>query len=232
MKKTVTILLVLVLIFSLSVFAAAESVETADASTMRLARAEGSVLLRDEAGTTISYRENMRLYSGNTVETETGSHAGISLDEEKTVTLDEDSLVSLHQSGKKLRVRLENGAMYFSVYRPLSSDEQYDIETSTMVLGIRGTAGYVEAISPTVSLVILNSGKAVITAVTGEEYEILPGKCVIIRITSSGAEFVVSDIRPSGYPGFLTNELAADPFQFPSYNYSGGASSTSLNPWP
>ena len=41
MKKSVIIIMVLALIFNISVFAAAESVETADASTMRLARAEG-----------------------------------------------------------------------------------------------------------------------------------------------------------------------------------------------
>ena len=211
MKKSVIIIMVLALIFSVSVFAAAESVETADASTMRLARAEGCVFLKDEAGTELSFRENMRLYSGNTVQTEADSRAGISLDKTKIVTLDEDSFVGLHQTGKRLRVKLETGAMYFSVSKPLASDEQFDIETSTMVLGIRGTSGYVEALSPTASMIILTSGHAVITAVSGEEQEINPGQCVIVRLTSSGAEFVVSSVSPSGFPALLTAELAADP---------------------
>ncbi|MBQ5523058.1 MAG: FecR domain-containing protein, partial [Oscillospiraceae bacterium] len=186
MKKSVAIFMALTLILSLSFFAAAETVESADASTMRLARAEGCVFLKDESGTELSYRENMRLYSGNTVATEADSRAGISLDKTKIVTLDEQSFASLHQNGKKLRVKLENGAMYFSVSKPLASDEQFDIETSTMVLGIRGTSGYVEALSPTSSLVILTSGHALITAVSGEEQEINPGQCVVIRLTSSG----------------------------------------------
>ena len=211
MKKSVAIFMALTLILSLSFFAAAETVESADASTMRLARAEGCVFLNDESGTELSYRENMRLYSGNTVATEADSRAGISLDETKIVTLDEQSFASLHQNGKKLRVKLENGAMYFSVSKPLASDEQFDIETSTMVLGIRGTSGYVEALSPTSSLVILTSGHAVITAVSGEEQEINPGQCVVIRLTSSGAEFIVSAVSPSGFPALLTEELAADP---------------------
>ena len=211
MKKSVAIFLVLAIVLSFSVFSAAESVETADASTMRLARAEGCIFLKDEAGTELSFRENMRLYSGNTVETETDSRAGISLDKTKIVTLDEESFVTLHQNGKKLRVKLEDGAMYFSVSKPLASDEQFDIETSTMVLGIRGTSGYVEALSPTASMVILTSGHAVITAVSGEEQEINPGQCVLIRLTSSGAEFVVSSVSPSGFPALLTAELAADP---------------------
>ncbi len=211
MKKSVAIFMALTLILNLSFFAAAETVESADASTMRLARAEGCVFLKDESGTELSYRENMRLYSGNTVATEADSRAGISLDKSKIVTLDEQSFASLHQNGKKLRVKLENGAMYFSVSKPLASDEQFDIETSTMVLGIRGTSGYVEALSPTASLVILTSGHAVITAVSGEEQEINPGQCVVIRLTSSGAEFIVSAVSQSGFPALLTEELAADP---------------------
>lgn len=227
MKKSFAVILILALILSFNALAAAESVETADASTMRLARTEGSVLVKDEAGTALSWQENMRLYSGNTVETEAESRAGISLDAEKTITLDEKSLVSLHQHGKDLRVKLEDGAMYFSVYRPLHSDEQYEIETSTMVLGIRGTAGYVESFSPDVTMVILTSGKAVITAATGETYEIRPGKCVVVRNTSAGADFVVSDIHQSGYPDLLTKELATDPFQFPSYEYASSFGSSS-----
>ena len=70
MKKSVAIFIALTLILNLSFFAAAETVESADASTMRLARTEGGVSLKDESGTELSYRENMRLYSGNTVATE------------------------------------------------------------------------------------------------------------------------------------------------------------------
>ena len=49
MKKSVAIFMALTLILSLSFFAAAETVESADASTMRLARAEGCVFLKDES---------------------------------------------------------------------------------------------------------------------------------------------------------------------------------------
>lgn len=227
MKKSVAIFIALTLILNLSFFASAETVESADASTMRLARTEGGVSLKDESGTELSYRENMRLFSGNTVATEADSRAGISLDETKIVTLDEQSFASLHQNGKKLRVKLENGAMYFSVSKPLASDEQFDIETSTMVLGIRGTAGYVEALSPTSSLVILTSGHAVITAVSGEEQEINPGQCVVIRLTSSGAEFIVSTVSPSGFPAFLKEELAADPAMAKNNNQTKPASGSS-----
>ena len=210
MKKSVVILLILALVFSFSITAIAESVTSADASSMRLVRTDGIVFLTDEAGTPLSIRDNMRLYSGNTVETASDSRAGISLDKTKTVTLDEDSSASLHSEGKNLSLNLDSGAMYFSVSKPLDADENFEIRTSTMVLGIRGTSGYVAAVNDSESIVILTSGHALITAATGEEQEIAAGQRVVIRSTSSGAEFDVSSVTPYDFPVFLLTELAAD----------------------
>lgn len=210
MKKSVAILLVLALVFSFSISATAESVTSADASSMRLVRTEGIVFLSDDSGSPLSIRENMRLYSGNTVETASDSRAGISLDKTKTVTLDEDSSASLHSEGKNLSLNLDSGAMYFSVSKPLDADENFEIRTSTMVLGIRGTSGYVAAVNDSESIVILTSGHALITAATGEEQEIAAGQRVVIRSTSSGAEFDVSSVTPYDFPVFLLTELAAD----------------------
>lgn len=210
MKKSVAILLVLALVFSFSISATAESVTSADASSMRLVRTDGIVFLTDEAGTPLSIRDNMRLYSGNTVETASDSRAGISLDKTKTVTLDEDSAASLQSEGKNLGLKLESGAMYFSVSKPLEADENFEISTSTMVLGIRGTSGYVAAVSETESIVILTSGHALITAVTGDEQEIAAGQCVTIRLEESGTKFTVSSVTPYDLPSFLLAELAAD----------------------
>ena len=210
MKKPVVILLILALVFSFSISATAESVTSADASSMRLFRTEGIVFLSDDSGSPLSIRENMRLYSGNTVETASDSRAGISLDKTKTVTLDEDSSASLHSEGKNLSLNLDSGAMYFSVSKPLDADENFEIRTSTMVLGIRGTSGYVAAVSDSESIVILTSGHALITAATGDEQEIAAGQRVVIRSTSSGAEFDVSSVTPYDFPVFLLTELAAD----------------------
>lgn len=210
MKKSVAILLVLALVFSFSISATAESVTSADASSMRLVRTEGIVFLSDDSGSPLSIRENMRLYSGNTVETASDSRAGISLDKTKTVTLDEDSSASLHSEGKNLSLNLDSGAMYFSVSKPLDADENFEIRTSTMVLGIRGTSGYVAAVNDSESIVILTSGHALITAATGEEQEIAAGQCVTIRLEESGTEFTVSSVTPYDLPSFLLAELAAD----------------------
>ncbi len=210
MKKSVAILLVLALVFSFSISATAESVTSADASSMRLFRTEGIVFLSDDSGSPLSIRENMRLYSGNTVETASDSRAGISLDKTKTVTLDEDSSASLHSEGKNLSLNLDSGAMYFSVSKPLDADENFEIRTSTMVLGIRGTSGYVAAVNDSESIVILTSGHALITAATGEEQEIAAGQCVTIRLEESGTEFTVSSVTPYDLPSFLLAELAAD----------------------
>ena len=209
MKKSVAILLVLALVFSFSISATAESVTSADASSMRLFRTEGIVFLTDDSGSPLSIRENMRLYSGNTVETASDSRAGISLDKAKTVTLDEDSAASLHSEGKNLSLNLESGSVRTASGTSYSAPLVAGL-AALLVLGIRGTSGYVASVSETESIVILTSGHALITAATGDEQEIAAGQCVTIRLEKSGTEFTVSSVTPYDLPSFLLAELAAD----------------------
>ena len=209
LAKILPVFLALAMLFGLGCSVNAESITSADATTMRLMRTDGTVLLADGSGS-LSVQEGMRLFSGYALSTEALSRAGIMLDDYKAVTLNELSKASLQEEGKKLELNLENGAMYFSVSKPLDADESYSIRTSTMVLGIRGTSGYVAAVSETESIVILTSGHALITAVTGDEQEIAAGQCVTIRLEESGTEFTVSSVTPYDLPSFLLAELAAD----------------------
>ena len=217
MKKTgklFSLLLALSMLLSISVCSFAEegpeSIEAVEADSMRLMRTEGSVTLKDETGTAIAIRETMRLYSGNTVSTEAESRAGISLDGTKAVTVGESSSVSLHRDGKKLELDLESGAMYFSVAKPLEAEESFTIRTSDMLLGIRGTAGHVERTGEAETAVILASGHALITAVTGEEQAIRAGQRVVVSQDDSGTRFTVEEIPPQEYPDLLLEELAFD----------------------
>jgi ferric-dicitrate binding protein FerR (iron transport regulator) len=112
------------------------------ASTMRLLRREGTVHLFDnDKEKTIS--DNLRLNSGNKLNTEAKSLVGIALDDTKVVTIDEQSSATFDQNGKKLDINLTQGSLFFEVTKKLDADETFDIRTSTMVVGIRGTSGYV-----------------------------------------------------------------------------------------
>ena len=143
MKKSVAFLIILAIVFSLSTFASADvqNITSAEASTMRLMRTDGTVSVLDESQNSLPIREGMRLASGSSLTTEAQSRAGIMLDDNKAVTLDSFSTADLFSAGKKLELNLRHGAMFFSVSKPLDADESYNIRTSTMILGIRGTSG-------------------------------------------------------------------------------------------
>lgn len=113
------------------------------ASTMRLERLEGTVQLEDESGREQELVSRMRFKSGNALRTEGRSLVGVSLDSSKLVTLDENSRADFVKQFKFLELKLTAGRLYFNVSKPLPEDEEFDIRTSTMVMGIRGTSGYV-----------------------------------------------------------------------------------------
>ncbi len=186
--KVLSFLLAAALLLGLSCSASAESVASAKASAMRLMKADGSVSLTDRSEVTLSVREGMRLYSGNTLSTAENSRAGILLDDAKAVTLSELSRASLQAEGKKLALNLEHGAMFFSVTKPLEADESFTIQTSTMMLGIRGTSGYVETVSDFESAVTLTSGKVVLSFPGGGELPVSPGMRVVVHTDASGPQ--------------------------------------------
>ena len=218
MKKILSLALSVLLLLGFALLSAgaegqpekAESVDALTATAMHLMKTRGEVSLTDASGGALPLQESMRLFSGYTLTTGPESLAGIGLDETKAVTVDEKSAVELNRDGRKLSLDLLGGAMYFSVSRPLEAEESYTIRTSTMILAIRGTSGFVEAVSETKSTVTLTSGHCLITAVTGEEQEIAAGERVVIDLSSGKAEFDHSEIRPEEYPTRLLLELAMD----------------------
>lgn len=144
MKRIFTLLLTLVMTFSLAI--PAQAANSTKASTMRLMETEGTATVENAIGKKLSIQDKMRLYNGYEVSTEKASYAYISLDNNKAVKLDASSAVKVNQSGKKLELDVTAGELMFNVPVALKSDESLNIRTSTMVTGIRGTAGWVNAL--------------------------------------------------------------------------------------
>lgn len=140
------------------------------ASTMRMLRTEGVVkLFEDQKEKTIS--NNLRLNAGNVLNTRDASLAGIALDDTKIVTINELSNAQFDQKGKKLDINLTDGSLFFEVTKKLDADETFDIRTSTMVVGIRGTSGYVATDKNGNDVVVITDGQVEVTGtnpVTGE----------------------------------------------------------------
>ncbi len=214
-RKAILLVLVCALFFSAcgdkkTNESSALSVGFVEATAMRLARTVGTVLLKDEDGTDIPTQENMRLYSGNSIDTDTDSRAGIELDEVKAVTVGAESLAQLYQNGKNLAMTLARGEMYFGVAKPLEDDESFRISTSTMTMGIRGTSGYVAAVSEEKTAVILTSGSVILSAFSGETQLLEAGQRAVITVKDGSTEIEVSPVSPDDYPALLLEELSID----------------------
>lgn len=131
------------LLFSSTITASAA--QSSKAATLRLEKTQGTVTVTNASGTSKKATQNMKLLSGYTVSTGKASYAYISLDSSKALKLDASSKVSIHKAGKKLEVKVVSGKVMFNVSAPLTSQESLTIRTSTMVTGVRGTAGWFES---------------------------------------------------------------------------------------
>ena len=218
MRRTASLWMALLLVWSLMLPAAAE---TAAAATLRLEKAEGTVTVSTAAGRTVSTTDGMRLYSGYVLETGTDSYAYVSLDSTKAVKLDASSRGEVSKSGKKLELKAVSGKLFFNVTAPVKEDESLNIRTSTMVTGVRGTAGWVEVVDRSVSRVHLLEGTLTVTAAepsTGElrRTVITGGQTVTAAVNGASrpgqqASLTVAELREEDVPAFVAVELAKDP---------------------
>lgn len=217
MRRTASLWMALLLVWSLMLPAAAE---TAAAATLRLEKAEGTVTVSTAAGRTVSTTDGMRLYSGYVLETGTDSYAYVSLDSTKAVKLDASSRGEVSKSGKKLELKAVSGKLFFNVTAPVKEDESLNIRTSTMVTGVRGTAGWVEVLDRSVSRIHLLEGTLTVTAAepsTGElrRTVITGGQTATAAVDGASrpgqqTSLTVEELREEDVPAFVAVELAKD----------------------
>ncbi len=188
------------------------------ATTMRLLRIEGTVTM-EENGRMKDIRENARLKSGNAIDTSVKSLASIGLDDYKVVTLDEVSRAEFNQSGKYLNLNLKKGSLFFEVDKALADDETFEIETSTMIVGIRGTSGWVSVAGENESLIVTDGHIHLIgtNPVTGEvkEIEVSAGQRVSVYLYNDrevdSIMFELEDITERDLPDFVLARLREKP---------------------
>lgn len=212
MKKNTALMRMLALGMALVMLCTACG-DSAKASTMRLMRTKGNVGILNEEGEKISPEEEMRLYSGYHVSTRRRSFAWINLDNVKLSKMDASSEIEIRKSGKDLEIIVNEGKLYFNVTKPLDEDENLNIRTSTMSVGIRGTCGWVEVDEEGKAKAYILEGRVECSAVgpdgerggsvnlsAGEVASFSP-KDIKIQVES----FEEKDVRP-----FVLEELADD----------------------
>lgn len=169
------------------------------AKSMRLLRVEGYVTLIDEAGTETTIFDNMRFANGQTLTTGIDSLASIAFDDYKIVTLDENSRATFVKERNRMELVLQQGGVFFEVNKPLRDDESFDIRTSTMICGIRGTSGYVYVDNEGNSVLVLTSGHVHVSGVnptTGhtKEADVNPGQRITVYVVGDTVEFNLESI--------------------------------------
>ncbi len=113
------------------------------AISIRLQRMVGIVNLYDAKGKEKTLIEEMRLNSGHRLTTGGASLVTVSLDDTKLLTMEETSVGEIRKKGKKLEFDLVEGNLFFNVNKKLDENASFDIFTSTMAIGIRGTSAFV-----------------------------------------------------------------------------------------
>lgn len=167
----------------------AEVVETA--ATVQLTRTEGTVTVTNAVGRAVSRLTKLRLYSGYHLNTDQKSYAWVALDDERLAKIDAASALEIRKKGKALELLLESGSVYFNIAKPLEEDESLNICTSSMIIGIRGTSGWVDVVDQNNSVINILEGTVSCTVadpVSGE----------VDSISVSGGESVTASIAPEG----------------------------------
>lgn len=191
----------------------------ASASTLRLTKTEGTVSVTNQNGRSLPVFADMQLYSGYQAATQEASYAWISLDDSKLTKLDAVSEAEVRKKDKKLELLLKSGNLFFHVTEPLEGDETLDIRTSTMVTGIRGTAGWVQVIDGGHTQVYILEGSvqsAVSDPVTGQirQISVGSGQMADFYVYGSGhasrCSAVLRTFDASEVPGFVCVEVAED----------------------
>jgi hypothetical protein len=185
------------------------------ATTMHLVKTEGNVSVLNAKGKNIDIFQQMGLYSGYSVGTESESHAWIDLDSTKLTKLDVESQVEVEKNKDKLELTVHSGKLFFNVTQPLSDEESLEIRTSTMVVGIRGTCGWIEVPGEDHMRVYLIEGtvECSIEQADGEEAAravISGGEMADMQRRDGKAEITVVSYVDSDIPDFVRIEAESD----------------------
>lgn len=182
-----------------------------EATTMKLIKTEGTVGVDDAKGKSLKLIENMGLYSGYDVGTQTESYAWINLDDVKLTKLDQDSKIAIEKADNKLMIDVQSGSIFFNITEALGEDESMNIRTSTMIVGIRGTSGWVVEDGDSSSIALLH-GKAEATLSTDSGTEdVTIGAMEVLNIEQDGDTVSYDVQRLEEVPDFVEDELANTP---------------------
>ena len=174
------------------------------AAAMRLRKTAGEVWITDEKQKDVPLAEDLGLYSGYRVDTWEESYAWIDLDEVKLTKMDADSRVEVVKDGKDLEILVKSGSIFFNVTEPLAEDETMTIRTADLLVGIRGTCGWVDAEKKQAALL---EGRVRCEAENGEKAKLSAGEKVTLEEDGS---LTVTPLTAQDIPEFVREEIETE----------------------
>ncbi len=180
--------------------------EKKTAATMHLVQTKGTVGVQDEKEKAVSPVDNLGLYSGYQVGTDAESYAWIDLDRARLAKMDQRSGIGIRKSGSReeLEISVQYGGLFFNVTEPLSEDESMEIQTSTMIAGIRGTCGWTERGTDYSRLGLLE-GSVECRTLDGDNVTIEAGQMAVLA--DGETQIQVLPLSGEDVPAFVLEEV-------------------------
>lgn len=181
--------------------------ENAEGKTIRLEKYTGNVSVMTGAGNTLKTINKMRLFDGYTIMTSKDATAYLSIDNAKSLKLDQNTKISIVKKDKVNEIQVISGSVFFSVKEKLKDDETLDIVTPTMAIGIRGTTGTV-SVKKKESRAQIYSGKVIVKNRKGQENTLNPGQEIREnKEVLNQTEIVQLKANGEDIPSFSLNEI-------------------------
>lgn len=198
------------IIFLLAILPSISFAKTNEGKTIRLESYTGSVSIETGAEKTVKIMNKMRLFDGYTVTTAKDATAYLSIDNKKSIRLDQNTKVSIVKKDNINEIQVISGSIFFSVKEKLKDDETLDVVTPTMAIGIRGTTGTV-FVKREESCAQIYSGRVTVKNKRGNEKTVAPGQ-EVRDSKSKEKNLEVIELKRNGeeIPSFSLNEINKD----------------------
>lgn len=162
-KKLIALLLSVVLLLGITACGEAPSGEAPAARQAVISQLLGEARILRGDGSAEKAAQGSILLSGDSILTEEGAVAAISLDDDKTLTVSPSSEIMFstltEDGGTKTVILIKRGSLANSVDQKLEAGDIYEVCTGDMTMAIRGTDAYMEA-TPNGTVISLLTGYA------------------------------------------------------------------------
>ncbi len=181
------------------------------AATMYLMKTEGSVTVADPEGKGMDLISRMGLYSGYRLATEIESYAWIDLDSTKLAKMDAATNVEIQKEDGMLEILVGRGSVFFHVTEPLSDDETMNIRTSTLIVGIRGTCGWITIMDEGHIQVCLLEGTVECISTLGKSFgQVTAGEKADFMLQSGQGQVTKEPLTAEDIPAYVIPELSQE----------------------